>query len=152
MGFMKSLGRGADVGVQNYVRQRLMAQQREDALTQREEEKRRYEEQRAAREKERRENTLVRMLTLATSTNNPQAIQSVGSQMEAEGMLPEYQRPAPEAVKPLEEFDDTTPYYGENKGVSDRDFEAMLREGDAIQTPEMLEAERRAQHILLQRV
>jgi hypothetical protein len=44
MGFMKSLGRGADVGVQNYVRQRLMAQQREDALTQREEEKRRYEQ------------------------------------------------------------------------------------------------------------
>ena len=145
MGFMKSLGRGVDTGAQNYVRQRLMAQKREDALTQREEEKRRYEEQRAAREKERRENTLVRMLTLATSTNNPQAIQSVGSQMEAEGMLPEYQRPAPEAVKPLEEFDDTTPYYGENKGVSDRDFEAMLREGDAIQTPEMLEAERRAQ-------
>jgi hypothetical protein len=100
MGFMKSLGRGADVGVQNYVRQRLMAQQREDALTQREEEKRRYEEQRAAREKERRENSLVRMLTLATSTNNPQAIQSVGSQMEAEGMLPEYQPP---------EFVDTTP-------------------------------------------
>jgi hypothetical protein len=74
MGFMKSLGRGVDAGVQNYVRQRLMAQQREDALTQREEEKRRYEEQRAAREKERRENTLVRMLTLATSTNNPQSL------------------------------------------------------------------------------
>ena len=44
MGFMKSLGRGVDAGAQNYVRQRLLAQQREDALTQREEEKRRYEQ------------------------------------------------------------------------------------------------------------
>ena len=42
MGFMKSLGRGVDAGAQNYVRQRLLAQEREDRQARIESEQQRF--------------------------------------------------------------------------------------------------------------
>ena len=94
MGFMKSLGRGVDAGVQNYVRQRLMAQQREDALTQREEEKRRYEEQKLEREKQLgHQQSLTGLRTLLTAGAPIEAVIAAADNAVGVGALPDIDFP-----------------------------------------------------------